>query len=216
MRDECIHRMGEFNAALPTIVFTVKARAGQELSAVKVTMDGEVVADHLDGSAFTLDPGSHQFTFEVAGQPPATDTIILHEGEKGRRETVVVGTAALPLTQSTATTAAGGGSGFRTLGLVVGGAGVVGLATGGIFGAMASSSWSTARSECPSHTGCTAQAIRDHDSASTLATVSTVGFIAGGILLAAGLTFYFTAPKDDAPRVGLEVAPGGLGMAGRF
>ena len=57
IRDECIHRMDEVNAGLPTVVFTVKTGAGKEMSAVKVTMDGEIVADYLDGSALTLDPG---------------------------------------------------------------------------------------------------------------------------------------------------------------
>ena len=70
VREECLHRMGELNAAVPTVVFTVKTAAGDELAAVNVTMDGEAVADHLDGSALSLDPGSHQFTFDVAGQPP--------------------------------------------------------------------------------------------------------------------------------------------------
>src|SRR5258708_32712612 len=41
IRDECIRRVGEINAAMPTIVFETKDRAGNDLSAVQVTMDGE-------------------------------------------------------------------------------------------------------------------------------------------------------------------------------
>jgi hypothetical protein len=226
VRDECIHHIDEVNAALPTVVFTVKSGGGQELSAVKVSMDGEVVADHLDGTALTLDPGSHTFTFETAGQPPATTTLILHEGEKGRAETVVVGptpppapaepTSAAPRAPaSTGPTPADGGSGLRTVGLVVGGGGIVGLVVGGIFGAMAASSWSTAQNECPSHSGCSPQAINDHNSTTTFATVSTIGFVAGGVLLAGGVTLYLMAPKG-ASAVGLQVTPSGLSMAGVF
>ena len=72
VREECARRMDEINAALPSIVFTVKTRAGDELAAVKITMNGEVVATHLDGSALVLDPGSHDFTFQAAGQAPVS------------------------------------------------------------------------------------------------------------------------------------------------
>ena len=59
VRKECLSRIDEVSAQIPTIVFEVKDGGGNELSAVKVTMDGEVVAEHLDGSALPLDPGNH-------------------------------------------------------------------------------------------------------------------------------------------------------------
>ena len=66
---------------------------------MKVTMDGEVLTDHLDGNPLTVNPGSHEFTFATAGQPPVTQTFIVHASETGRRETIVVGppAPALPL-----------------------------------------------------------------------------------------------------------------------
>ena len=107
-------------------------------------------------------------------------------------------------------------SGAKTFGLVFGVAGIAGLAVGGIFGAKASSAWNTAQHECPSHVGCSTQAITDHNSAFTFATVSTAGFIAGGVLLAGGLTLYLAAPKGNSPTVGLQAAPGGLAVSGGF
>ena len=50
----------------------------------------------------------------------------------------------------------------------------------------------------------------------TDATVATVGFIAGGVLFAGGLALYFTAPRGDSARVGLEVRPGGFAVNGEF
>jgi hypothetical protein len=41
IRNECIRRETAVNAAIPTIVFEVKDSAGNDLSAVRVTMDGE-------------------------------------------------------------------------------------------------------------------------------------------------------------------------------
>ena len=90
VRNECMKRVEEVNAASPTIVFSVKDLGGNELDKVKVTADGQVVADRLDGSAISVDPGAHEFKFEAAGAPPLTKTIILHEGEKDRKENIVV------------------------------------------------------------------------------------------------------------------------------
>ena len=93
---------------------------------------------------------------------------------------------------------------------------MAGLAVGTVFGVLASSSWKTAQHECPTKMGCTTQAMNDRSSALTDATVSTVGFIAGGVLAATGVVLYFTAPKSDAPKVGLEARPGGVALTGTF
>ena len=69
VRDECTRGINEINAALPTIVFEAKDDAGADLIAVKVTMDGEVLTDHLEGTAIAVDPGAHTFAFESAGHP---------------------------------------------------------------------------------------------------------------------------------------------------
>jgi hypothetical protein len=227
VRQECMHRIDEVNAASPTIVLAVKDRAGHDLSAVRVTVDGQLATEHIDGSAMPIDPGPHEFTFEAPGAPPLTDTVILHEGEKDRRETV---TLALGQAPEPTPAAAGGaaqesdttgkpvsnGKTQRLAGIVVGAAGIAGLGLGGIFGVLASSSWSNAKRDCPTATGCSSTAMNERSSAVTDATVSTVGFIAGGVLLAGGLTLFFTAPKGEAPRVGLEARPNGLAVNGEF
>jgi hypothetical protein len=225
VRQECMHRIDEVNAASPTIVLAVKDRGGHDVSAVKVTVDGQFATDHIDGSAMPIDPGPHEFTFETAGAPPLTETVILHEGEKDRRETVTLALGAGPQPAAGGTSAgampgdakpATSGKGQRVAGIVVGAVGIAGLGVGGLFGVIASSSWSTAKRECPTGTGCSPQAISDRSSAVTGATISTVGFIAGGVLLAGGLTLFFTAPKGDAPRVGLEARPNGFAVNGEF
>jgi hypothetical protein len=229
IRQECSKRIDEVNAAAPTIVLTVKDKGGRELGSVKVSVDGQTVADHLDGSALAIDPGAHEFTFEASGQAPYTQTIILHEGEKDRREVVVLGGGPIPqsTTEAPASGAAGvttvsdasppgTGNGMRVAGLVIGGVGLAGVAVGAVFGIVASSSWSKADKACPSHAGCSASATSDRSSAVTDATVSTVGFIAGGVLAAAGVTLFLVAPRSTAPAVGLQVRPGGLAINGTF
>jgi hypothetical protein len=54
-------------------------------------MDGKPLVGRLDGTAVAVDPGQHAFTFEVSGQPSVTKGFVLKEGEKLRRERVVIG-----------------------------------------------------------------------------------------------------------------------------
>ena len=226
VREDCAARLAAVDRAVPSIVFEAKDGAGNDLTAVRVTLDGRAIAERLNGSAIDIDPGEHRFTFEVAGQPTVERKLVIRERDKERRERVIFGVAA-PAPPTVATQVApspgapttppeDGGQGRRVLGLVAGGVGLVGLAVGGIFGGLTFSSWGNVNSECPNHAGCSAQATNNHSNAVTFGTVSTAGFIAGGVLLAGGVTLYFTAPGDRSPSVGIQMAPGGLGVAGRF
>jgi hypothetical protein len=108
------------------------------------------------------------------------------------------------------------GSAQRGTGVVFGVAGGVGLVAGGIFGGLAFSAASTAKSECPTYTNCSQQAMSDHSASTTMGDASTVAVVAGGVLLVTGLTLYFTAPKSVAQSVGVRVGPGAVSVAGGF
>ncbi len=105
IRAECSRRVELVNAAIPTIVFEAKDGAGNDLVAVKVTMDGRPLVERLEGTAISLDPGEHKFVFEVAGQAPVTKVLVLRESEKDRRERIVIG----PAPSTTTTPPAGTG-----------------------------------------------------------------------------------------------------------
>ena len=85
---ECLSHVDEVNAQIPTIVFAARDHAGGNLAAVKVSMDGEVLTEKLDGTALAVDPGEPAFTFEAAGDAPVTRTLIIQEAQKDRHETV--------------------------------------------------------------------------------------------------------------------------------
>jgi hypothetical protein len=95
IRLECARRVDEVNARVPTLIFAAKDASGADLSAVKVTMDGEVLAERLEGTAFPIDPGEHTFTFETAGQAPVTRTLIIQEAQKDRHESIAFGAPAI-------------------------------------------------------------------------------------------------------------------------
>ena len=94
-------------------------------------------------------------------------------------------------------------------------AGGVGLVLGTIFGVSTISTWGAAGGDC--NNGCLpgTKAQAERSQALTDATVSTVGFIAGGVLLAGGVALWLTAPayKETAlpgpASVAMVQGPGG-------
>jgi hypothetical protein len=209
IRNACTKRMGDVNAALPTVVFEAKDPTGNDLGAVTITMDGRPLVDHLDGSAIPMDPGAHDFTFDVTGQATAKKRLVIYEGEKNRRERIVIGVAAstAPTTDASATKTPMGvvtpppdtsksstsyWTGRRIGGVVAGATGVVGVGVGGILGLVAKSQYSSAAGE----TGTARQTDSAH--AVTTGNVATVVVCVGGALAAAGLVIWLTAPNAQA------------------
>jgi hypothetical protein len=202
---DCTDWMAQVEAAIPTIVFDVKDGKGNDLSAVKVTMDGQPFADKLDGSALPVDPGEHRFTFDDAdGFAHSEKTIVIYEGVKDRHESLVLGAPSGATAPAAATSPAvarpSDGSTQRTIGLLLGGVGVVGLGLGTVLGIWAKTAWDGSHDQCQG--GCNAL---------TDANVSTVAFIAGGVLLAAGAVVYFTSPHIE-----VGVAPSASGPSLRL
>jgi hypothetical protein len=124
------------------------------------------------------------------------------------------------------------GAGQRMAGVVAGAVGVVGLGLGAVFGGVAAAKWSSAKSACNGQpVSCTTDpnsvGFQDQDSATTMATLSTVSFIAGGVLAVGGVVVFLTAPtrsSAEAPASArrVEVVPtggtsgAGMMLRGRF
>jgi hypothetical protein len=208
VRDDCSRRLDELDRAQPTIILDVKDPVGNDLTDVRVTVDGTPLTDRLDGGARRVDPGVHVFTFEVDGQPVATRKFVIQESEKGRRETIVVTPAAVAPSPDHHE---GGMQGRRLLGLGVAGVGVAGVVVGSIFGGLADVAWHDQKSACGSPASCTnaghAAALSDHATLTTDGAVSTTAFIAGGALLVAGVVLFLTAPPRAATAGGFTIVP---------
>jgi len=80
---QCTQWFGEVDTLMPSIVVHADAN-GDKRTDVKVEMDGNVLAEKLDGKGISMDPGEHHFTFTTAGYPPLRMQIILHRGEQLR------------------------------------------------------------------------------------------------------------------------------------
>jgi hypothetical protein len=231
VRTDCARRVAEINAAIPSIVFEAKDPAGNDLSAVRATLDGKVVTEKLDGTALILDPGEHAFTFETAGQPTLQKSFVIREAEKDRHEKLQFGT---PVSSGTGGTESKGGGGTtiimadtgdsskKTVAFIVGGVGIAGLIAGGAVLALAFSEKNKSNNDIDPRQ-------RDNDyNASVLD--QTIAYIVGGVGVAAlgtGIVLLVTsgggkAPNQDAPKATVrfvpDVAPGraGLGLVGTF
>ena len=212
VRTECLRRIEEVNRAVPTLVFEARDPAGNDLSAVEVTMDGQVLTDRLDGVALSIDPGAHEFTFEVKGQPPVRKQFVIREGQKDRHERITLGRVKKNVMHGDASFGAGqrgapasdrrdsgalGAQKFWAIGIA--GLGIAGVAVGAVFGADALSKRDEAEKVCPDACADSRGVERWHD-AKTTGNRATVAFAVGGALLAGAGLLWLTAPGDPATR----------------
>jgi hypothetical protein len=96
----------------------------------------------------------------------------------------------------------------RVIGLVVGGAGVAGIAVGSVLGIAAKSKYDESSTHCQNNFCDPTGTQQRHDAFGT-ATASTVLWIAGGALIAGGAVIYFTAPKTKVVTATIAPAPNG-------
>jgi hypothetical protein len=156
---------------------------------------------------------------------------VLREGDKDRRETVVIGTPppapTPPFRPSRTQEEPSMWTTRRTIAAIAAGVGVVGVGFGVGWGAYAISSQNREKSDC-SPGKCTnpPQATEDYDTAKKDATASTVALVAGAVLVAGGAVLWITSPSPESMiPVGhtLGVTPtvagrsgGGLVLVGSF
>jgi hypothetical protein len=111
-----------------------------------------------------------------------------------------------------------GGSTQRTIGIIVGGVGVVGIVVGTVFGLKAKSKNDQSKDECstPDPNRCSADGVELRNQALNAAKIGTVGMIVGGVGLVGGITLFLTAPSDkpaSASGPSLRIAGGADGSA---
>jgi len=234
---DCAQWLTEVRHALPTVVVAAKDPKGEDTIAVRILIDGETVKKELDGIAFAVNPGTHQFRFELEGAEPIEKQIVLQAGEKDRIISVSfpppVGApstapaepahdvpAAPPVVEDTPHEGAKPGP-LRRYAFVAGGVGVAGIAGFAILGAVGRSKQSQLEaSGCSPN--CSPDEVGSVRTKYILADVSLGVGIAG---LGAGIAMFFLSqPKADAPEstagVSLDVktAPGltYASLSGRF
>jgi serine/threonine-protein kinase len=200
---------------------------------LELSRDGEKLPRALWGTRLPVDPGEHEFVaaapgykrwsakVEIKGQG-ATESVVVPTLERDENAPPAMGPAAsdrqpneVATTPREASTTPFGTQ--RTLALISGGLGIAGVAVGSVFGLVAMSK----RSEYRSHVGadgqCTDMTCQTAShSAYSAGTVSTIAFVAGGVLLATGGVLWLTAPsRSNGTQAYLHptAAPNAAGLA---
>jgi hypothetical protein len=193
----------------------------------KITRDGVPFDRRLAGDTITLDPAKVTIVVSAEGHDDAVVEVEMGEGQT-KDVYVDVGPKAKPRPVSPppkATTVAppqeASRPPLRTAGYIVGGIGVVGLGVGAVTGIMALSKAGTVRDHCDTTTyGCDSEGVSAAHDGNTLAPISTVGFIAGGALVAGGVVMILVSGKKKEASVSLAPdfsrAGGGATLIGRF
>jgi hypothetical protein len=192
---------------------TPKLRIVRPPASVAVTVDGASVASEAFDFPFAIDPGAHKvvaaaarkipWRSDVRAQLDHTTVVVVPQLADAiamtpppARESAPVDAKEEPRKEANTP---------RTIGWVLGGAGLVGLGVGATFGILAIADKGAAH--------CDANDVCDPGTTSRMksaATISDVGFIAGGALLASGVTLLLlTGDKDDEhPKAArLEIGP---------
>jgi hypothetical protein len=211
-------RANELEPKLSKLTVTVRSVE----PGLKITRDGLEVGRGQWGAPLPIDPGEHRIAASAPGKKPfervvrvapdaktvTVDVPQLADEPVAQAPVVVAPVPAAPppetttATTSTETVASPeGGSAWssqKTLGLVAGGVGIVGLGIGAGFGLASKAKHDDA--EANGHCigdRCDAEGVDLRHQAVSNGTISTIAFVSGGVLLAGGAILFFTAPKSE-------------------
>jgi hypothetical protein len=219
LRHDAAANAAQLDGRLPRFVVRL---SGASVAGLVVAVNGTPVADPTLSVALPIDPGPFEVHASAPGRVEWVHTFTATE--RGVTVVEVPALAAPEKVAPTGTTATTGTTGTTPLpppaiddgmatrrsrhlmGVIGVAAGVAGIVVGGVFGAAASSSWNSAKTACGGDidhcpAGDLAKSQSDVNSAKSDALGSTLGFVIGGAVAAAGAVVYLTAPS------GVKVSP---------
>jgi len=217
----------EVEPRVPWIQIVVEGPTADQTS---TTIDGNEVDAK---SEMPFDPGEHVVTADAEGFEHAEKHITLAEGEHEKVKLKLDRSAPTRVSAPEPKEEKGGGGGGSVLPAALAfGVGAAGIGVGAVFGIMAFNETSKVESSCDG-TRCPPKVRDALDVAKTNGTVSTIGFVVGGVGVATGVVLLLTSggSAKHAPdgadtaqaksplrvsEVRPVVGPGQLGVVGRF
>jgi hypothetical protein len=214
---------------VPVLVLEVDGDA--RIDGLRVSVDGAPVLAEAWSAPMRVEPGKHSLAVGAVRHVPWEMTVTLADGETARvpvprlaelppeppeAPAPPLARMDVPLVPPPVGPALGeAGRDQRTVGLVLAGAGLLGLATGGVFAALSVASHNEASQWCSQTTNaCTSQlGVDSRSAAMSHGNVATWLFVSAGAVLGAGAVVWLTAPSS---RVGLAFRPGQLFVHAAF
>ncbi len=227
-------RAKALEAQLVHLLVTVPAEIAS-IEGVEIRRNGVAIGKAQWGVAVPVDPGS--YTLEASAPGKKTWRVTADVSQPGSQRELTIGPLEATRAQPVATasrpvlTTAGksesissdSGATRRTLAVIVGGAGIVGIGVGTVLGLSAKSTFDDADAECNADGFCTREGVALRDDAVSRGNVATVVFGVGSAALIGGAVLWFTAPSETdtaarapAARMQLGVGPGQLRVRGTW
>jgi hypothetical protein len=177
--------------------------ASPDTEGLEIKRDGEALDRAQWGVAAPIDPGSHKIEATAPGKHPMSVSVLVKPSDPTAQVRIppLTGKAEEPppsQPRDDQAQAGGKSSVQKTIGIVGMALGSVGVGLGAFFGVTAMNKNSDAKDHCRTDTRCDAQGVSLGQDAKNAATVSTVLFVAGGVLAAGSAVLFLSAPSSSA------------------
>jgi hypothetical protein len=218
---------GVLDKATPRIARLRIVVTGAGDAPVSVKVDDQPISSDLLGVDRPSDPGEHAIEVAAPGYVSARSKVTLKDGgaeaitltlspdPNAAKPPPVVGKLPTPPLPTAADNATKRNYVPAFIALGVGG---VGVAVGSIFGGLALGARGSLVDACNANQACPPSAQPTYDRAVAFSTVSTIGFIGGGVGVAAALVLLVVAPTKSVQSAAIMpiLGPGAVGLSGRF
>ncbi len=222
VKRDCAQWLTDLDTSAPTLVVSAKS-GGSDLTAVKVSIDGQMLTEKLDGKPILVDPGEHTMRYESPGAAPKEEKVVLIVGQKNRLMTVIFVPEG-PVTPPPPPPDTSERAPIPIIAYVLGGVGVVGLGAATFFWLSGLGDKSHLEDTCGPKNGKPGTCLQgDVDSARTKLVIDDVSGGIGIVALGAAAYFVIARPKAEAKaqmgwNVDVRPLPGGGAafLGGRF
>lgn len=210
-------QLAQFESRIPWLLVHVEGPA----TGAHVEVDGKEVQPDMESP---VDPGQHTIGVDADGYEPGDQRVTVNEGQH-KQVTITL----TPVAKSEAPKPPPS-SGTKVPAIMAFGVGAVGIGVGAVFGVFAFDETNKARQYCDGNK-CPAipEVVTARNTAIANGNVSTVGFVVGGVGLAAGVVLLLTVgsssekPADEKkeaftilPYFNAGESAGEAGVVGRF